>query len=116
MNTLYNLCREQKTKVMVTSQFEKSSEVRKDQQELIKGTFAPNDAKEIIDHIISKKINFHKLRIFGSEIKTGVSDDFSKRRIIELKESQNSLEEVIRNANAEGKSIRIESHISIEII
>lgn len=117
MNLLSQLCpRTKKTKDMSSVQALKSTDLRKDEQELIRGTFAPNDAKEIIDHIISKKINFHKLRSFGSEIKTGAGDDFSKKRIIELKASQDSLDEVIRNAGAQGKNVRIESHISIEIV
>lgn len=117
MNKLSQLCSAFiKTTNMASIQSVKITDLRKDEQELIRGEFDASDAKEIIDHIISKKINFHKLRSFGSEIKTGEGDEFSKKRILELKASQASLEEVIRNASAEGKRVRIESHISIEII
>lgn len=101
---------------METTQLEKSAAVQKDQQELIRGEFSPSDAQEIINHMISKKINFHEMRNFSSEVTSGKRDEFSIKRTSELKQSLNSLNEVIQNAKSEGKSIRIESHISIEII
>lgn len=101
---------------MESVQLQKSRDLKKDKQDLIRGEFSPEDAQEIINHMISKKISFHELRNFSSEIRFGNSDDFSQKRCEELKESQLTLSEVIQKAKEQGKMIRLESHISIEII
>ena len=101
---------------MVTTELEGSTVVSKDQQDLIRGEFSPNDAHGIISHIISKKINFHEMRNFSNEVKFGKSEEFSVNRIDELKESLNALNEIIQKAKSEGKSVHLESHIAIEIV
>ena len=101
---------------MASVQLQTSTDLKKDNQDLIRGEFSPSDAQEIVNHMISKKISFHELRNFSSEIRFGQSDDFSQKRCEELKESQISLSEVIQKAEEQGKKIRLESKISIVII
>ena len=86
------------------------------QQDLIKGEFSPEEASEIINHMISKKINFHELKNFSSEIRFGSIDKNSKERIEQLKACKASLNETLQEAKKLEKSLRITSSISVEII
>jgi ABC-type Fe3+ transport system substrate-binding protein len=86
------------------------------QQDLIKGEFSPEEASEIINHMISKKINFHELKNFSSEIRFGSIDKNSKERIEQLKACKSSLNETLQEAKKLGKPLRITSSISVEII
>jgi predicted transglutaminase-like cysteine proteinase len=84
--------------------------------DLIKGEFEADDALDIINHMLQKKINFHETRIFSQEIRFGEKDEKSMKRIKELKQVNKELNERIKEAKAIGKSIRISSSISIELV
>ncbi|MCB0494412.1 MAG: hypothetical protein KDC93_18570, partial [Cyclobacteriaceae bacterium] len=88
----------------------------KKQCELIKGDFSPDDALEIINHLITKKITFHELRSFSSEIRFGEVDQKSIDRSKELKQSKASVEKFIQQAKEQNKTLRIKSNILIELI
>jgi hypothetical protein len=90
--------------------------IEKKQYELIKGDFSPDDALEIINHLITKKITFHELRSFSSEIRFGEVDQKSIDRSKELKQSKASVEEFIQQAKEQNKTLRLKSNISIELI
>lgn len=84
--------------------------------ELIKGEFSPEEASEIVYDLFSKKINFHEVKNFSKLIRKGTEDQKSNERIVELKADKNQAKELINKAAASGKSIRITSTISIELI
>lgn len=84
--------------------------------ELIKGDFTPEDASEIINTMITKKIDFHRARNFSSEIRFGKKDEKSLARAEELEKSKTALNKVINLAKEQNKNIRIDSTISIQII
>ncbi len=86
------------------------------QYDLVKGDFTPEDASEILNHMLNKKINFHQCRNFGQIIRLGESDEKSEIRIEELKSCQESINEIIKNAESIGKNVRIKTEISIELI
>ena len=90
--------------------------IKKKQCELIKGDFSPDDALEIINHLITKKITFHELRSFSSEIRFGEVDQKSIDRSKELKQSKASVEKFIQQAKEQNKTLRIKSNILIELI
>ncbi|MEZ4944736.1 MAG: hypothetical protein R2804_04340 [Cyclobacteriaceae bacterium] len=90
--------------------------IEKKQCELIKGDFSPDDALEIINHLITKKITFHELRSFSSEIRFGEVDQKSIDRSKELKQSKASVEKFIQQAKEQNKTLRIKSNILIELI
>lgn len=85
-------------------------------QVLILGEFSPEDAREIINHMITEKINYHGVRSFSNKVRFGEVDYDSERRIVELTNSRNALNTIIQNAKDQGKTLKIESNITIEII
>lgn len=101
---------------MNTAQLTESTISDINQHDLIKGEFSPEDASEIINHLFAKKINFHERRNFSDEIRLGEVDQTSKERIKELKQSKASLNEFLSYAKEQGKTLRIKSSISVEII
>ncbi|WP_086539703.1 hypothetical protein [Algoriphagus antarcticus] len=84
--------------------------------DLVRGNFSPEDALEIINHLIAEKINFHEMRSFSSKIRFGEVDQNSEVRIKELKQSKASINVLISNAKEQGKTLKIESTISVELI
>ncbi|HSF54262.1 MAG TPA: hypothetical protein VLA71_10940 [Algoriphagus sp.] len=101
---------------MKTAQLNQTVMTDSNQQDLIRGDFSPEDAKEIINHLFSEKINFHGVKSFSNKIRFGEVDHNSERRIIELKQSKDALNEMIKSAKEQGKTLKIESTVSIEII
>jgi hypothetical protein len=84
--------------------------------ELIKGDFSPEEASEIVHDLFSKKINFHEVKSFSKLIREGVEDHKSAERIVELKADKKSAKELINEAEASGKTLRITSTVHIELI
>ena len=90
--------------------------IEKGQFELIKGDFLPKDGLEVCNHLILKKINFHEVRSFSSLIKSGSADQSSLKRIEELKQDKEAIKSLVRQAQEQGKTLRIKATISIELI
>jgi len=90
--------------------------VEEDLFELINGAFDPEEASEILGHLIEKKINFHGKKDFSSQIRFGTNDGHSLRRIAELKEAKGRILEIVENAKAENQQLRIAATISISPI
>jgi hypothetical protein len=101
---------------MITTTVKERSEILKDEQELIKGDFSPEDAADVLNHLITKKINFHEMRSFSSEIRFGEVDKNSIKRAKELTQSRQSINDMIKLAKEQGKNLRVSSTISIEIV
>ncbi len=83
---------------------------------LIKGEFQADDAAEIIYHMLTTKINFHGQRNFSSQIRFGENNEASLKRIKELEAARNEINELVGIAKANGRTMRISSSISIELI
>ncbi|MGJ3236059.1 hypothetical protein [Marivirga sp.] len=90
--------------------------VNKQTEDLVRGEYSAVEAKEIVSNLISQKINFHNLRDFSSLERYGKRDENSLKRIEELKESRKSMLEIIDMAKEEGKTVKINSNITIELI
>ena len=102
--------------MMTNTEVLEKTAIAKDEQALIKGDFSPEDATEIINHLINNKIRFHEVRSFSSEIRLGKTDPSSMHRAEELRESQEALNNLIKQAQEQGRNLRIASTIAIEII
>lgn len=102
--------------MMKHTQVSETTLKEKGQYDLIRGDFSPEDALEIMDHIFFKKITFHEQRSFSNEIRFGEPDKDSLMRCEELKRSKGSVSEMIQLATELGKTLRIKSSISIELI
>lgn len=83
---------------------------------LIKGTFKPDHANEILSKIFSDKIHFHEVKNFSSQIRHGKDNKVSVKRIPELKESMEKLSEIIDHAKKNKKKFVISSDVKIELI
>lgn len=88
----------------------------KGQYDFIKGDFSAEDAQEIIRHLFTKKISFHELKSFSSEIRFGTKDQDSLDRIIALRKCMNTIEKEILLAKELSKTVRLSSKIHIELI
>lgn len=84
--------------------------------DLIKGEFTADEAKDILMHMVQKKIDFHEMKIFSEDVRFGIKDNFSLERVEELRVSKNKVKEIIEDAQAKGQKVRIKSNIQIEII
>lgn len=56
-------------------------------ENLVKGSFSKEDAREIINNLFGSKISFHKNRNFSNEIRFNQQDKHALRRAKELRES-----------------------------
>jgi hypothetical protein len=84
--------------------------------DLIKGEFSVEDAREILLHMIQKKIEFHEMKIFSNDVRFGKSDDDSINRIEQLRKSKNQINMLLKGAKEAGKTIRINSSTQIELL
>jgi len=82
---------------------------------LIKGTFKPDEAREILLQLLIDKINFHKIKIWGSRERFGKPDADSEQRLKYLNESRKNVEMFISKAIDEQKNITINSNIEMSI-
>lgn len=100
---------------MKTSYPQEEFKIEKNDFELIKGKFSPDDAQEILSNLLQKKIDYHNLRIFSQYERFGTNDEFSQSRLKELKRSFESIQAIIAEARDQGDYLIINSSISIEI-
>lgn len=105
-----------KKRTMKNTSFKTQNEIGKDEFVLVKGEFSPENALEIINHLVTQKISFHKLRSFSSEIRFGHVDEPSSIRIEELRICKESLKQIIHKAKMDGKKLALYSTIRIQII
>lgn len=89
---------------------------RTGQYDFIRGDFSPEDANEIIRHLFLKKISFHELKSFSSQIRWGTTDQDSLNRITDLRNCMIAIEENIQIARESGKKVRLSSIIYIDIV
>lgn len=84
-----------------------------DNLKLIDGEFSPMEAKEILLHIISSKIQFHSIKDFSSEIRTGEPEMKSQERIEELRETKKKTIALLEEAERENLIVVVQSSVSI---
>ena len=83
--------------------------------ELLKGTFSPLDAQEILLQLLDSKINFHNLKNWSSRERLGKPDAFSEQRLNDLKESRKKVQMLVSESISEEKNITLNSSIEINI-
>ena len=83
--------------------------------ELIKGTFTPNEAKEILLQLLNSKMNFHNLKNWSSRERFGKPDADSVQRLRNLEESRKKVETLVSKSINEQKTLIINSSIEIKI-
>ena len=81
---------------------------------LVKGSYSPEDAKEILMNLIQSKIQFHNIRKLSSFEKSGSTDEWSEKKIADLKETRKEILEMLKSGKEKGVgSIVINSTIQI---
>ncbi len=80
---------------------------------LIRGTFAPSEAADVLFKLISGKINYHLLLLFSNEERFGSDLANSRVRIKQLKAMREELAEIIQDARENGYDLDIHSDIRI---
>jgi hypothetical protein len=83
--------------------------------QLTKGPFTNEEAKEVLFNLINTKINFHNLKNFSSDIRSGKADEVGLKRVLELTEAKTTIDQIISYANKENLKIKIDTDIMITI-
>ncbi len=83
--------------------------------DLVKGTFTPSEAREIIFQLLDSKINFHNLKNLSSRERFGRTDVDSEQRLEQLKQSRKEAGALILSSTAEEKSVTIKSTIELTV-
>lgn len=81
---------------------------------LIDGTFAAEEAREILLNLFNYKINFHELKNFSSWERNGMSHPHSSARLPELKTDRDRIAAIISEAIASGDELVVLSTVSIQ--
>lgn len=84
-----------------------------DNLKLIDGKFSATEAKEILLQLISSKIQFHTIKDFSSEIRTGEPEMKSRQRINELKETRNKIIALLEEAEKKNLTVGLQSSVNI---
>lgn len=101
---------------MISTHKKEETTVGKETYDLVKGDFTLEEAKEIINDLFSKKINFNEVKSFSQFVRKGAKDPDTLKRIDELKQACEDAQKLIGQAENEGKTLRVESTISIELL
>lgn len=80
---------------------------------LIDGVFSTSEGKELLLTLYADKIQFHAMKNFSSNERFGKDDEYSVKRIPELKKCVESITAVIKEAEARNKNLVIKSVINI---
>ncbi len=83
--------------------------------DLIKGTFTPDEAREILLQLLNSKINFHNLKNWSSRERFGKPDTDSEQKLKYLEESRKNVEMFISKALDGKKNITINSSIEMNV-
>lgn len=83
---------------------------------LIKGTFSPEQAKNILNSLINSKINFHNLEDFSNSIRFSLDDSYSKKRIEELNEMKIIINQLMSNADLKGHKVEMKCQFEIKLV
>lgn len=95
---------------------EEKVSINKDQHDLIRGVYSPEDAREILSNLIDKKISFYTTRIFSQDVRFGERDARSEERVAELKQSREEILNRIAEAEKQGAKVKVNAEISLEIV
>lgn len=83
--------------------------------DLINGIFLPTETKEIINHIVEKKINFHELKNFSESIRYGTENENSVQRIAVLQSFKNKFSDFIIKSIDSNQLLKVNAVITIEV-
>lgn len=83
---------------------------------LVDGAYNIADSKELLFGLINYKRNFHTLKNFSSELRTGKPDEFAVERRNALAHSLIEVEELYEQAISEGLEFKIDCELKIRLM
>lgn len=85
--------------------------------QLISGLFSPAEAKDLVSALLDEKINYHNMRRLCDSIHDEKNiQEFHSAKMDALKQEKMAFKEIVRNAKANGRQIRISGKLDIELI
>ncbi len=81
---------------------------------LFNGEFNSFEAREILLDMCNKNIYFNKVQNFSSQVRFGEDDEKALHRISQLRESAESISNILQDAKANNRKLKIKSFIEIE--
>ncbi|MDG1572456.1 hypothetical protein OZ410_09025 [Robiginitalea sp. M366] len=84
--------------------------------QLVRGTFTPSEAYDLMLGLIDEKINFHKLqRLRWCEGYFKADTSYADTRIAELEEEKQKVRQYIREARESGQLVRISGRVELTL-
>lgn len=81
---------------------------------LFNGEFNSFEAREILLDMCNKNIHFNKVQNFSSQVRFGEDDEKALHRLSQLRESTESISDILQDAKANNRKLKIKSFIEIE--
>ena len=82
---------------------------------LVKGTFSPSDAADVLLTLINDKIKFHSIQILNLHDGAHQDISYSEERIKALKAAKKEITEMVVHARNKGLVLEINSHIDVRM-
>lgn len=83
---------------------------------LVKGTFLPVEAAEVLLSLLAYKIKFHTVQLLGNKEEQNENEITpSRQRIIELEKAKTMVKDLILKARDEGYELEIDGEIKINL-
>ena len=86
--------------------------MKREEIELIKGTFSPQEAREVLLTILEDKVRFHNVKIMRG-FETGTDSSASQLRIKELNASRKRVHQLVDQAIENSTDLAINATITI---
>lgn len=83
---------------------------------LIDSEFSPEEYKEVLFNLFLKKIEFHKIKNFSSQIRFGFDDTNAIQKIAELNQSIEKIVQLFEEAKAKDQRLVVFSEIQVDIL
>jgi len=83
---------------------------------LINGTFSASEAKRVLLSLVTSKIDFHNLEKLSSEERFGRDVAHSERRLIELRQLQDTFRSICQSAGDAGMDIQLNGWVEAEFV
>lgn len=80
---------------------------------LVKGTYASEEAREILMSLVAATIRFHSIASLSSWERKGTQDEHSEKSIEELSEMRERILKMIRDFGGENVSVEINAEIKV---
>lgn len=83
--------------------------------QLIDGVFTPDDAKNILNSMISNKIQHHDLEGFSNVIRFNLNPAHSKKRIEELNEIKSTINRLLNEIESNEQVVELKCEFEIKV-